>query len=82
MPYAIVKRKASKGSGKPRTCYAVKAARRGRGKKPKYFSKCTTLAKAKRQVRLLHAIDHGFKPGKRNTVITHRRGKTRRSPRY
>ena len=28
-------------------------------------SKATTPAKAKRQKRLLNAIDHGFKPGRR-----------------
>jgi hypothetical protein len=29
-------------------------------------SKGTTKAKAERQMRLLNAIDHGYKPGRRN----------------
>ena len=30
-------------------------------------SYCTTLEKAKAQVRLLNAIDHGWKPSRKNT---------------
>lgn len=45
MPYTIRKVKS-------KNCYSVKK-RKGR-----YFSKCTTLSKAKKQVRLLNAIEH------------------------
>lgn len=45
MPYVI--RKVSR-----KNCYSVK------GKKKRTLSKCTTLKKAKAQIRLLNTIDH------------------------
>jgi hypothetical protein len=45
MPYVI--RKVSR-----KNCYSVK------GKKRRTLSKCTTMKKAKAQIRLLNAIDH------------------------
>jgi hypothetical protein len=68
MPYSI-----RKVSGKD--CYSVRAT----GKKSRVTAKCTTLEKAKKQLRLLYALDRpGFVPrrrtgkkaigGKRNSV--------------
>ena len=34
----------------------------------KVHSKCTTLENAKKQVRLLNAIDHGFIPKKKSRI--------------
>ena len=48
MPYSVRK---VRGKG----CYSVKNVETGR-----VHAKCTTLTKAKRQERLLRAIDHGF----------------------
>ncbi len=48
MPYTI--RKVSR-----KNCYSVK---KSKGKKRRTLSKCTTLKKAKAQIRLLNAIDH------------------------
>jgi hypothetical protein len=48
MPYTI-----RKVPGK--NCYSVKKAK---GKKRRTLSKCTTMKKAKAQIRLLNAIDH------------------------
>jgi hypothetical protein len=48
MPYTI-----RKVRGK--NCYSVKKAK---GKKNRTKSRCTTLKKAKAQVRLMNAIDH------------------------
>ncbi len=42
-------------------CYAVKNIENG-----KIHSKCTTLEKAKKQLRLLNAIHTGWKPKKNN----------------
>ena len=50
MPYTIRKLRNS-------SCYSVKNSDTGR-----YHSKCTTLKKAKSQVRLLYGIDNGWKP--------------------
>ena len=51
MPYIIRKKK---------NCYTVKNK-----KTKRVHSYCTTLVKAKKQVRLLNAIDHGFIPKRR-----------------
>ena len=45
MPYTLRKRR-------NKTCYSVKSRNRTR-----FFSKCTTLKKAKAQIRLLNSID-------------------------
>ena len=49
-----------------KNCYRV-----FNSKTKRVHSKCTSLAKAKRQIRLLQAIDHGFK--KKKGKITKRR---------
>ena len=48
MPYVV--RKVSR-----KNCYSVK---KSKGKKRRTLSKCTSLKKAKAQIRLLNAIDH------------------------
>lgn len=53
MPYEIIKLRDSK--------YKVKNAKTG-----DVLAKGTTKEKAKNQVRLLNAIEHGYKPGMRN----------------
>jgi len=55
MPYTIRKLRG-------KNCYSVKK-RQSKGKR-RTLSKCTTLKKAKAQIRLLNAIDHNpdFKP--------------------
>jgi hypothetical protein len=63
MPYVI-----RKVRGK--SCYSV----RKRDKTGRYLSKCTTLKKAKRQVRLLNAIEHNA-----SFVPRNRGGKTRKN---
>jgi hypothetical protein len=50
MPYTIRKMP-------NRNCYRVRNLDTGR-----VMSDCTSRAKAEAQVRLLHAIDHGYKP--------------------
>lgn len=54
MPYTIRKVRGKK-------CYSVKKTK---GKNRRTLSKCTTMKKAKAQIRLLNAIDHnpGFVP--------------------
>ena len=54
MPYKL--RKVSK-----KKCYRVTSKKKG---KSKLHSKCTSKTKAKKQIRLLNAIDHGFIPRK------------------
>ena len=49
MPYKMVKKSARR--------YSVINSKNG-----KVYAKKTTLKNAKRQIRLLNAIDHGFKP--------------------
>ena len=57
MPYTI-----RKVPGK--NCYSVR--RKGKGKGSSLRSKCTTLEKAKRQVRLLYALEQpGFRKSRR-----------------
>lgn len=53
MPYVIRKKSNQK-------CYTVKNK-----KTKKIHSKCTTLEKAKKQVRLLNAIEKGYQPTKK-----------------
>ncbi len=55
MPYSI--RKSRCRSCGEKTCYRVMNT-----KTKEVRAKCTTLAKAKKQVRLLHAVDHGWRP--------------------
>lgn len=55
MPYTIRKMP-------NRNCYRVRNLRTGR-----VMSDCTSRAKAEAQVRLMHAIDHGFKPRRRSS---------------
>lgn len=50
MPYTI--RKVPK-----RNCYSVKSAIKRKGRSRRVYAKCTTKAKAKKQVRLLRAIE-------------------------
>lgn len=52
MPYVIRKLRG-------KNCYSVK---KRKGTKHRTLSRCTTLKKAKAQVRLLNAIDHGYRP--------------------
>ncbi len=44
-----------------RNCFRVRNPENGR-----VYSECTSLEKAKAQVKLLRAIDHGFKPRSRS----------------
>ncbi len=56
MPYTIRKVRGKR-------CYSVK---KSKGTKRRVLSKCTSMKKAKAQVRLLNAIDHNpnFKPNR------------------
>ena len=65
MPYLIRKIR-------NKSCYAVKNIETGH-----LHSKCTSLEKAKKQKRLLEAIDHGWKP-KSSPVV--RKSPVRKSP--
>lgn len=49
MPYTI--RKVNR-----RNCYSVKSAKKTKGKRT--FAKCTSKAKARKQVRLLYALEN------------------------
>ena len=53
MPYKMCK-------VRNRDCYKVVNAKDG-----KIHSVCTSLEKAKKQIRLLNAVDHGWKPSRK-----------------
>ena len=61
MPYTI--RKVNR-----RNCYSVKSAKKtkGKGKGKRTFAKCTSKAKARKQVRLLYALENDPKFVPRN----------------
>lgn len=51
MPYTI--RKVPK-----RNCYSVKKTKAEKGKKRRTFARCTSKSKARKQVRLLYALEN------------------------
>jgi hypothetical protein len=70
MPYSIRK-------VRNKSCYKVTSTRSGR-----VHSKCTSLDKAKRQVRLLHGVESGWVPsGRKRSGRKRSRSKRSRSKR-
>ena len=70
MPYKIVKQR-------NRSCYAVVNL-----ETKHRHSKCTSMDKAKRQLRLLNAIEHGWTPGgskRKSKKSKSRKSKSRKS---
>jgi hypothetical protein len=61
MPYTIRK-------VRNKNCYQLKNSITG-----KVFSKCTSIESAKKQLRLLNAVEHGWKPNKSKTKKSKRK---------